>query len=340
MSDHSPCIPVPRNSHQTNIFQHNSAFRQLRTPDISHQVMPMSSRFTIRERSFNNAGSTETPKVVGCKRKPSEHDNDVSMSDSRSPPSSPKDIHQDMDREFYNPAKRTKTGSFKDFPFNKLLATLDKPQLLTLINNLVDTHPHLQSEIASNIPRPTIQSVTSTLNGLEKRLQESFPYTKWGPKEDDYSFNRVKPAIVEMKNAILDYAAHFTSPEEFPTTTFTFLHLATSYAQRLPNWGNNLHNELKRDLLTKLADDWKKAINSASSKVSEGKIYGQLVVSEWAKNLAQHNNDTNGNFQEAFDTFVEKFGWIIEIQKTTTSSNSSSHFTNPMYYYSNPVMPV
>ncbi|CAG8554068.1 7270_t:CDS:2 [Ambispora leptoticha] len=336
MSDHSPCIPVPRNPHQTNIFQHNSAFRQLRTYDSSHQMMSISSRFTNRERSFNNAGSTETSKVVGCKRKPSEQDNDVSMSDSRSLSSSPRE-NQDMDKEFYNPAKRTKTGNFKDFPFNKLLATLDKPQLLTLINNIVDAHPHLQSEITSIIPRPTIQSVTSTLNGLEKKVQESFPYTKWGPKEDDYSFNRVKPAIIEMKDAILDYAAHFTSPEEFPTTTFTFLHLATSFAQRLPNWENHLHNELKRDLLSKLADDWKKAINSASSKVSEGKIYGQLVVND----LAQHNNDTNGNFQEAFDTLVEKFGWITRIQETTSVSSNSSHFTNPMHHhYSNPVMPV
>jgi hypothetical protein len=141
----------------------------------------------------------------------------------------------------------------------------------------------LQSEIALNIPRPTIHSVTNVLNSMEKKYQDSFPYSKWGQVKDDYSFNRVKPAIMELKGAILDYAAHFTSTEEFPTTTFSFLHLATSITQRLPDWENHLHNEIKRDLYIKLAEYWTKAIVDAASKVSEGKIYGQMVVSEWAR---------------------------------------------------------
>src|SRR4051812_13451438 len=81
---------------------------------------------------------------------------------------------QEVDREYL--AKRTKTGNSKQFPMSKLLgcclrhvphvsvasltifsiltlATLDKPQLLALINNLIDAHPRIQSEIESSIPR-------------------------------------------------------------------------------------------------------------------------------------------------------------------------------------------
>jgi len=253
-------------------------------------------------------------------------------------PSSPKEGHYytyDMET---NNHKRTKTGNVKEFPLSKLLATLDKQQLLALINNIVDAHPNLQSEIASNIPRPTIQSVTTVLNGLEKRVYESFPYTKWGPGKDDYSFNRVKPAIQELRDVILDYAAHFASPDEFPTTTFSFLHLATNVAHRLPNWENSPHNEIKRDLLAKLADYWKRAIENAASKIGEGKIYGQTIVSEWARNLAQHNHDSNGIFQQAIDVFVNKLGWIIGIAGASLSPSTSQNF--PVHYYSNPVKPV
>lgn len=169
-------------------------------------------------------------------------------------------------------------------------------------------------------------------------MYESFPYTKWGPGKDDYSFNRVKPAIQELKDAILDYAAHFASPDEFPTTTFSFLHLATNVTHRLPNWENSQHNEVKRDLLAKLADYWKKAIENAASKIGEGKIYGQTIVSEWARNLAQHNHDSNGTFQQAIDVFVNKLGWIIGIAGASLSPSSAQNV--PVHYYSNPVKPV
>ncbi|CAG8590341.1 2681_t:CDS:2 [Gigaspora margarita] len=269
------------------------------------------------------AGAAEvSPKIIG-KRKASAYDFDESMGESKSPPTSPRMVShstQEMEKE-YSLVKRTKMSNEKEFPLSKLLATLDKPQLLSLINNLIDTHPNLQSEIASNIPRPTIQSVTNILTSLEKKYQDSFPYTKWGHSKDDYSFNRVKPALLELKGAILDYAAHFTSPDEFPINTFTFLHLATNYTHRLPDWDNSTHNELKHEIYVKLDDFWKKAIINAASKLREGKLYGQTVVNEWVKNLAQHDRDSNGMFRQAIDEFTQKLGWIIGLQNGSTQHN-------------------
>jgi hypothetical protein len=43
------------------------------------------------------------------------------------------------------------------------------------------------------------------------------------------------------------------------------------------------HNQIKRDLYVELISYWKKAIEIASSKVEQGKIFGQQVVTEWAK---------------------------------------------------------
>ncbi|CAJ0848375.1 6327_t:CDS:2, partial [Entrophospora sp. SA101] len=145
--------------------------------------------------------------------------------------------------------------------------------------------------ISSNVPRPTIHSVSTVLAGLEKRYHDSFPYSKWGHLKDDYSFNRVKPAILDLKAAIIDYADHFTSSEEFPTITFSFLHLVTEIAHRLPEWDNRSHNEIKHDLYLKLVEYWQKATREAANKISDGKIYGQTVVNEWARNLEQQKNN-------------------------------------------------
>ncbi|CAG8738551.1 22856_t:CDS:2, partial [Cetraspora pellucida] len=302
MSDNSPCFPL--NRIQQNLFHPSGAF-------YHHPQMVPKPHY--RER-VTSAGAAEVPKILG-KRKPGAYDSDESMGESKTPPSSP--TTQEMEKE-YSLVKRTKMSNEKEFPLSKLLATLDKPQLLSLINNLIDAHPNLQSEIASNIPRPTIQSVTNILTSMEKKYLDSFPYTKWGQSKDDYSFNRVKPALIELKGAILDYAAHFTSPEEFPITTFSFLHLATFYAHRLPEWDNSSHNELKHDIYVKLSNFWKKAIINAASKLREGKIYGQMVVNEWAKNLAQHDRDSNGMFRQALDEFTQKLGWIIGLQSGST----------------------
>lgn len=81
----------------------------------------------------------------------------------------------------------------------------------------------------------------------------------------------------------MDYTSHFTSPPEFPTTSFSFLHIATEFCHRLPNWDTAANNEHKSNLYKTLAEYWIKAIQDASSKLEEGKMYGHLTVQEWAK---------------------------------------------------------
>jgi len=129
---------------------------------------------------------------------------------------------------------------------------------------------------------------------------------------------------LDLKAAIIDYADHFTSSEEFPTITFSFLHLVTEIVHRLPEWDNRSHNEIKHDLYLKLVEYWQKATREAANKISDGKIYGQTIVNEWARNLEQHNNNSNGIFQQTLNEFIEKLGWIIGLHAIHSLSSSSS----------------
>lgn len=103
------------------------------------------------------------------------------------------------------------------------------------------------------------------------------------------------------------------------------------------------HNQIKRDLYDELINYWKKAVDIASSKLNQGKIFGQQVVTDWAKQyvstntstftlyscclnyrLLQHDAETNGRFTEVIQLFKERFGWIIGIDGNTPLSAITS----------------
>jgi hypothetical protein len=75
---------------------------------------------------------------------------------------------------------------------------MDKDKLVQLIHGLIDAHPFIQEDIAQIMLSPTLQSASSTLVELEKKMNSSYPYNKGGPGKDDYSFNRVRPALMDL----------------------------------------------------------------------------------------------------------------------------------------------
>ncbi|CEP09158.1 hypothetical protein [Parasitella parasitica] len=50
--------------------------------------------------------------------------------------------------------KRNRMSLKKEFPISKLLATLEKDKLIELISDLVDSNPHLKSDVDALIPPP------------------------------------------------------------------------------------------------------------------------------------------------------------------------------------------
>ncbi|KAF9932735.1 Tethering factor for nuclear proteasome sts1 [Linnemannia zychae] len=316
----SPCFAIPH-AHSPSAFQHPHQFNgSLAQP-----------RLPLHQRHLGSPHHTmDTPRST-LKRKPSE-DIDSPMPSS-GPPSPPENNNDINDQAKVKRVRTTIQRVSKQKTVSKLIGTLNNSQLISLINTLVDSHPSLAEDISNLVPRPTVASVQPYLAALETKMQESFPYTKWGPGRDDYSFNRVKPALDELIENLVEYTNHFTSPPEFPTTSFSFLHIATEFCHRLPNWDNPANNEHKSNLYKTLADYWIKAIQDASSKLEEGKLYGQMAVQEWAKNLEHHNITSQGMFASAIEEFMTKLGWIIGIHTSVTNFPSSISTGSPRPNY-------
>ncbi|KAJ1649405.1 Tethering factor for nuclear proteasome sts1 [Dispira simplex] len=231
--------------------------------------------------------------------------------------------------------KRSRRGGTlgSRLPLSKLLEPLSKEQLVQVLEKLVEYHPEAEGSLVTLAPRPTLQSVAGILHTQHKKLMESFPYTKWGPATDDYSFRRVRPTLLELQDTVLHYADHFTSDEEFPTTAFTYLQQATEMALSLPEWDTATHNALRGGLLNELANFYHRTIHSAARRLSEGKLFGQQTVREWGRGLQQHTRVPHGQcFESPLAAFVQCFGWMLGLTPTdipglpNNSPNVVNHF--------------
>jgi hypothetical protein len=216
--------------------------------------------------------------------------------------------------------KRQKINSQKRTTRSALLDTMDKESVIDIINSLLKSHPEVKEDIINYIPAPTIFSSMNVLIDMEKKFIHSFPFNKNGPGRDDYTFSRVREAYIDLIDTITQYANHFTtSVQVLPSTCFAFLDHATQMAHRLPTWDNENNNKYKHELYQDLNDFWKLAIQTTSSNLRQNEIYNPSSVSEWAKNLAQHNSITNGYFTEAVHEFSRKLGYLIGLNETTTT---------------------
>ena len=153
-------------------------------------------------------------------------------------------------------------------------------------------------------------------------MNESFPYSKWAPDRSDYSFNRVQPILMEIKDVIMHYMPYFVEPtsytrelaHEYPDHAFGFLHMATSLVHRLPLWHNASHNdETRGDLYLVLGRGWNTACAELVRRVKEeGKMFASSVVTEWGQNLFTHAEHVGGRFgfAEAVEAFRASCGWM------------------------------
>lgn len=301
----------------------------------------------------NGNGNGNNPNATPLRGKKRKTDMDDTMMETASSPlSSPNNRNHEQEQYLDNnnnqtqnnllttPLKRLKTDSlFDNHPNNthiqietplssepsleRVLNTLEKDQLLGIMNAILASYPYLRSHVGSLLPRPTIKSVTALLQDSEKKLNESFPYTKWGQDRSDYSFNRVRPILLEMKTTILYYLDYFTQissyptalVHDFPVNSFMYLHYATNLVHRLPVWNSEMHNaETKSELYSRLGKAWGSVVCEIGRSVKEdGKVYGAGMVGEWGRNLMAHNNEVKGafEFQLALNEFKVQLGWMI-----------------------------
>lgn len=206
----------------------------------------------------------------------------------------------------------------------RLIETLDKDSLTSVLKTLCERNPGLRDEIVHISPRPSIQSTLQVLRQYHGRLMASFPLDP-NPRSD-YSYDRVRPQWQELLDALADFTPHFLPPNELQSSTsLEYLHGVTQIIHDLPEWDNAQHNLAKQNAYEEISRAWACVIKEA------GKRGGgfQLQFNGWEEKLRCHNEKSAGRLREAYDALTDSLGWLRQnTQPTQQQSIRQQLFSN------------
>ncbi|QVM08910.1 Tethering factor for nuclear proteasome sts1 [Coccidioides posadasii str. Silveira] len=268
--------PIPPHFYEHNRFNTTSRFA----------VSPMNPAGSRKRKAEDDNGS-------------SDHDTRMSASPTSSPalPTKPLAARQ---------IKRPRPNlSGRPLSLGRLFETLDSDALRSVLRSLCDRHPELGQEVVDTAPRPNITSALQVLSNYQSTLQSSFPLG--GNPSSDYAYNRVRPHVMNLLDALNDFTPHFLPPNEtHPSTSLNYLDGVTEIIHQLPRWDTPHYNLEKEAAYEEIAKAWALVIREASKR--GGGI--QLQYGEWDQKLAKHNQTSGGKLQDAVHELSASLGWM------------------------------
>ncbi|KAI9727131.1 MAG: Tethering factor for nuclear proteasome sts1 [Chrysothrix sp. TS-e1954] len=202
--------------------------------------------------------------------------------------------------------KRLRTNvTGRPLSLERLLETLRPEELRTVLRSICARHPDIGTEIKATAPRPTVASALTVLQSYQSTLRQSFPYGDRPTSE--YAYNRVRPSLLELLDALRDYTPHFLPPQEQQApTSLEYLDGATTVIHQLPNWHQFEHNRHKHEAYEEMAKAWAVVLREAAKRGGGMRIqYGG-----WDQKLAKHNELSGGKLQEAVSEMRSSLSWI------------------------------
>lgn len=223
---------------------------------------------------------------------------------TRSPPQRSGVSLTSWSRNFKRP--RTNVAG-KPLALPRLLETLSADEMRSILRSICDRHPAVGEEIGSTAPRPSPQSAIIVLRNYMTALRDSFPYGNKPTSE--YTFNRIRPSLFALLEALNDFTPSFLPPNETQmATSLVYLDAATSIIHELPDWHSFQHDRYKSDAYEDIAKSWACVIREAAKK--GGGI--QLQVGGWDAKLNSHNSASGGKLGEALAEMSKSTGWFTD----------------------------
>ena len=187
----------------------------------------------------------------------------------------------------------------------RLLETLDKDSLTSVLKTLCDRHPSLRDEIVQVSPRPSVQSTLQILRQYHDRMMNAFPLEP--NLRSDYCYDRVRPQWNELLEALTDFTPQFLPPNEQQSSiSLEYLNAVTQMIHDLPEWDNPQHNIAKQNAYEEISRAWAVVIKEAGKR---GGGY-QLQFNGWEEKLRVHNEKSGSRLREAYDELMQALGWL------------------------------
>lgn len=202
--------------------------------------------------------------------------------------------------------KRTRTDTHgRPLALPRLLETLTADDMRRLLQAISDDHPEIGHEVIKKAPRPSVESTLAVLAKYEADFRESFPLGN--RPTSDYSYNRVRQAMIQLIDALKDFTPHFLPPHETqPTLSMTYLDAVTNMIHRLPNWDSYQHNRHKHEAYDEISRAWALVVREAAKRA--GGFH--LQFGGWDQKLYKHNEESGGRMEEVMQELRSNTGFV------------------------------
>ncbi|KAK0384916.1 hypothetical protein NLU13_7395 [Sarocladium strictum] len=252
------------------------------------------------------------------RKRKADEDGDESMSPNSSPAIS--------NRPLARPTKKVRSNDLVGRPLAlpRLLETLDTSELRTVLERICERHPDIGREVVSSAPRPTASAALEVLQGYQDKLKAAAPY---GDSSAEYTYYRVKEALVALIEALSDFTPQFLPPiESQPTKSLEFLHGATKFIHDLPNWEPQAYRHHKENAYEEISRAWALVINEASKRAGGFNLHS----GGWDQTLSRHNEQSGGRLGTAVSAMCNNVGWMGSNAASSPASSDQNTILNQL----------
>lgn len=247
------------------------------------------------------------------RKRKADEDGDETMSPQSSPAIS--------SRPLARPSKKVRSNELIGRPLAlpRLLETLNTDQLRTVLERICERHPDIGNEVVSGAPRPTVPSALDVLDGYLEKLKDAAPY---GQSSAEYTYYRVKDALVALIDALFDFTPQFLPPiETQPTKSLQFLDGATNLIHQLPDWEPQAYRHHKENAYEEISKAWALVINEAAKRGGGFNLHS----GGWDQILSQHNERSGGRLSSAISAMTNNVGWMGHNGNGSSSNPADSN---------------
>lgn len=186
----------------------------------------------------------------------------------------------------------------------RLLQTLDTDQLRTVLERICERHPDIGQEVVSQAPRPTAEAAIAVLQNYQDKLKATVPYGETSP---EYTYQRVKEALVALLDALSDFTPQFLPPIETQASrSLQYLHAATNFIHELPDWEPQAYRHHKENAYEDISKAWALVINEAAKRGGGFNLHSD----GWDAALNRHHNRSGGRLGVAVAAMANNVGWM------------------------------
>lgn len=184
---------------------------------------------------------------------------------------------------------RTSRASASGNGLKRRLEALDKQQLVSIVDRLLERQPDLVPVVDQMTPK---LKVSQALNELQKHHAKILDNLPLGTPTSDYAFLRVRSLWTSFFVALADYTLMFvydTQPTD-TTQALEYLDAATMLVHTTPRWDSNANNALVHTAYYELSQAWVSTIERASKNASFAYITGEMWETKFREHCARSRN--------------------------------------------------